>query len=58
MMKYLLEAHYLKEKVGFRACHPRDLLDQLIDRARYRRLPPEMTPELLDDAWASYFVKL
>lgn len=58
MMKYLLEAHYLKEKVGFRACHPRDLLDQLIDRARYRRVPPEMTPDLLDDAWASYFVKL
>ncbi len=58
MMKYLLEEHYLKEKVPFRACHPRDLLDQLIDRARYRRIQPTLTPELIDDAWASYFVKL
>jgi len=58
MMKYLLENYYLKEGVNFRACHPRDLLDQIIDRARYRRIKPQLTPELIDHAWKSYFVKL
>lgn len=58
MMKYLLENHYLKDKVEFRACQPRDLLDQLIDRAKYRKIKPQLTPELIDHAWASYFVKL
>ena len=58
MMKYLLENYYLKEQVAFRACHPRDLLDQVIDRAKYRKIKPQLTPELLDHAWKSYFVKL
>jgi len=41
-----------------RACHPRDLCDQILDEAKYRGLPPTMTKELLDRACESYFVKL
>lgn len=58
MMKYLLENYYLKEQVAFRSCHPRDLLDQIIDRAKYRKIKPTLTVELIDHAWKSYFVAL
>ena len=58
MMKYLLENYYLKEQVAFRSCHPRDLLDQVIDRAKYRKMKPALTAELIDHAWKSYFVSL
>ncbi len=58
MVTYLIERYYKRENVPFRACHPRDLLEQLVDRAKYRRMKPQLTPELIDHAWSSYFVKL
>jgi hypothetical protein len=39
------------------ACHPRDLVENLVDRARFLKIVPELTPELLDYACSSYFVK-
>ena len=39
-----------------RACHPRDLLDQVTALCRYRGIEPVITRELLDAACASYFV--
>lgn len=40
-----------------RGCHPRDLVDQLIDMANYMGMPPALTPELLDLVCDSYFVQ-
>lgn len=57
MVDYLIETHYLPKNRGFRACHPRDLLNQAIDYAAYRGLKPEMTKEALDYACESYFVE-
>ena len=53
---YLMEHKYRALGVEPRACHPRDLLDIIVDEANFRRIPPMLTPELLDLAWASYFV--
>jgi hypothetical protein len=53
---YLVNKHYREMRRPFRASHPRDLLRQLIGIARYRNVPPEMTPELLDAACSTYFV--
>jgi len=39
-----------------RGVHPRDLIQQLVDIAKYRDVEPHMTPELIDAACASYFV--
>ena len=36
MLDYLIRKHYVAAERPFRASHPRDLLDQLIDIARYR----------------------
>lgn len=53
---YLVKKHYLEMKRPFRASHPRDLLRQLSGIARYRNIPTEMTPQLLDAACGTYFV--
>jgi hypothetical protein len=53
---YLYEQHYRARGRAMRACHPRDLLDQVTALCRYRGVEPAITPELLDAACASYFV--
>ncbi len=56
MIKYLHRRHYLPIKRPLRACHPRDLIEQVIALCRYRGIPPAITRELLDKACESYFV--
>ena len=53
---YLVKKHYIEVRRPFRASHPRDLLRQLLGIARYRNIPPEMTPQLLEAACSTYFV--
>ena len=55
-LRYLLEQEYAKRNMELRACHPRDLIDQLIDIARFTRTQPTMSRELLSAACKSYFV--
>ncbi len=57
-LRYLLQEHYIKVGRDLRCCHPRDLCDQILDEAKYRSIPPQMTKELLDRACSAYFVKL
>ena len=57
-LAHLLQEWYIKKDRKVRASHPRDLCDQIIDIARYMRLEPSMTNELLDRAAGSYFVEL
>jgi len=53
---YLVSNYYRKLGVHFNACHPRDLVDQIVVRARYNHRKPEMTKVNLDAAWACYYV--
>jgi hypothetical protein len=55
---HLVNKHYIEMKRPFRASQPRDLLRQLLGIARYRNMPPQLTPELLDAACATYFVNI
>ncbi len=57
-LRHLLQEHYMKVGRDLRACHPRDLCDQILDEAKYRNIPPSMSRELLDRACEAYFVKL
>jgi MoxR-like ATPase len=57
-LRYLLESEYGKRNLELRACHPRDLIDQLIDIARFTRTQPTMSRELLSAACKSYFVEV
>ena len=56
MVAYLQRRHYGPARRPFRACHPRDLLDQVTALCRYRGIEPVITRELLDAACSSYFV--
>jgi hypothetical protein len=56
MVAYLQRRHYAPVGRKLRACHPRDLLDQVTALCRYRGIEPTITRELLDAACASYFV--
>lgn len=57
-LRYLIQKWYLEKERKFRAVHPRDILDQLLDIARYLNRPPQLSPELIDRACDSYFVML
>jgi len=56
MVAYLQRRHYDPAGRAMRACHPRDLLDQVTALCRYRGIEPVITRELLDAACSSYFV--
>lgn len=56
MVAYLKRRHYAPAGRRLRACHPRDLLDQVTALCRYRGIEPVITRDLLDAACASYFV--
>jgi predicted ATPase with chaperone activity len=55
---HLLNEYYFHAGRPLKACHPRDLLDQLADFATYREEPPVMTIDLVDRAARSYFAEL
>jgi hypothetical protein len=55
---HLLREYYFGAGRPLKACHPRDLLDQLVDFASYRGRPSTMTTELIDLAARSYFADL
>jgi len=41
-----------------RACHPRDIVDELLDIATYQEVEPRLTPELIDLSCKNYFVDM
>ncbi|HDN80530.1 MAG: ATP-binding protein [Chloroflexi bacterium] len=55
---YLLKEHYIKNKIPLRACHPRDLLDEIESIARYSNTSPRLTREMIDKAWSSYYLSI
>jgi hypothetical protein len=55
-VEYLLGRHYDGGQRPLTACHPRDLLEQVLDYCRFHQLTPRLTPENLDRACHSYFV--
>jgi hypothetical protein len=56
MVAYLLRRHYRPARRPLRACHPRDLIDQITALCRYRGIEPTISRELLDAACDSYFL--
>lgn len=56
--RFLMVECYKKNGIKPNACHPRDIIDHIIDIARYYRCPPELTKETLSAAWLNYFVEM
>jgi len=47
---------YEKSQRELSCCHPRDLIDQIMDLAHFRSEPPKITRDSIDKAWDHYFV--
>ena len=56
MVEHLRREHYVPRRIEMRGCHPRDLIDQVMNLCRYQNREPEITTELLDVACLSYFI--
>jgi len=57
MVEYLERKYYRPRKIQMRACHPRDLISQVVDICRYTNREPVITRELLDAACGAYFIE-
>ncbi len=55
---YLIEAYYHQKNRPLVGSHPRDIVEHIIDRARFMKIKPELTREAVDAAAANYFVEL
>jgi len=53
---YLLQTWYRQTGRPLQAVHPRDLLKAVLGLCEYLGIPPQLTPELIDEACHSYFV--
>jgi hypothetical protein len=58
VFEYLLYRCYKETGVSLNACHPRDLVQQILESARYYGTRPELSNESVTHAWESYFVDL
>jgi len=57
-LAYLIKEHYLKPGRPLRSCQPRDIVDEIIDIARYLNVKPELSRDLINRACEAYFVEL
>jgi hypothetical protein len=57
LVDFLIEHVYRRHDVELRGCHPRDLINQSLSLASYRRAPRRLTAELLEEAAHSYFLE-
>jgi predicted ATPase with chaperone activity len=54
--RYLVETFYYGQNRDFKGCHPRDIIDLLLDMTRFYDEEPRLAPEWIDLACTSYFV--
>ncbi|HZQ60491.1 MAG TPA: ATP-binding protein, partial [Casimicrobiaceae bacterium] len=57
VLQHLHDKYYGERKLDMRACHPRDLTDQIVHLCRYQQRKPELTVELLDAVCHTYFLE-
>lgn len=53
---YYLTDKYERSQRKLSCCHPRDLIDQIMDFAHFSRKPPKIMKDSIDKAWEYYFV--
>lgn len=56
-LQHIVMEYYTKPQRKPRGVHPRDILDELVDIARFRGVPPTLSKELIDLACQSYFLE-
>jgi len=54
---YLINDLYGNSSIPMTACHPRDIVDHLLDQARFNKTKAVLAKEAIDQAWKTYFVQ-
>lgn len=54
---YLID-NYFRGKRPFRSCHPRDMLEQIVNASAYQRIQPRLTKDLIKLAAFNYFAAM
>jgi hypothetical protein len=57
VVQEIMDQFYLQGSRPLRACHPRDLVEKLLDRAKFRGETPQLTYKDLNLACETYFIK-
>jgi hypothetical protein len=55
-VEYLFREYYEKQGLPPRYCHPRDILEKIVDAARFEGAEPALDAETLDRVCGSYFL--
>jgi predicted ATPase with chaperone activity len=53
---HIYRSYYETKGIPVRACHPRDLLEKIVEAARWRGDAPSLEPESIDTVCRSYFL--
>ncbi len=54
---HLLDHRYTRQNRELRGCHPRDLVEAIVDAASYDSRTPKLTAASIDEACATYFLE-
>jgi SpoVK/Ycf46/Vps4 family AAA+-type ATPase len=57
LVRDILDRYYVATSRPLSACHPRDLVENLVDRARFLGQQPQLTAKELDSVCQSYFLR-
>lgn len=57
MIDYLISSHF-RGKRSFKSCHPRDILEQIVNTSAYQRIQPKLTKNLIKLAIFNYFTAI
>jgi hypothetical protein len=57
LIQDMLKKHYIPFSRPLRACHPRDIIQNLIDRAKFLGIVPKLTFQDLNLACENYFIQ-
>jgi hypothetical protein len=55
-VEYLFKEYYGRQGLPPRCCHPRDILEKIVDSARFDGVEPSLDAESLDRVCGSYFL--
>ena len=56
VIDHLCKEYYEGRGLEMRACHPRDLIEHMVNLCEYRKQPVTITGKLLDEACRTYFL--
>ena len=56
IVRYIYDNWFGRHSIQPRGCHPRDILDHVVDIARFHQVPPAASVEMVDRACRSYFL--